>query len=116
MRPANDNQRPRAVGEALSWPGPVALLFIGLIRVYRYSLSALVGRTCRFLPTCSEYGEMAIRRHGAWRGGWLTLFRLMRCRPGAVHGYDPVPDTVGRHGWRFWLYAGYGPGGAQQAD
>ena len=90
-------------------PGPVAWLLIGLIRLYRYTLSALMGRTCRFLPTCSEYGETAIRRYGAWQGGWLTFFRYFRCRPGGAHGFDPVPEHVENHGWRFWRYAGLGP-------
>lgn len=90
-------------------PGLVAWVLIGAIRVYRYTLSALMGRTCRFLPTCSEYGETAIRLHGAWRGFWLTFFRFMRCRPGADHGFDPVPESLPDHGWRFWLYSGFGP-------
>ncbi len=116
MKPANDNRREGHADENARWPGPLALVLIGLIRVYRYTLSAFVGRTCRFLPTCSEYGEDAIRRHGAWRGGWLTFFRLTRCRPGTEHGYDPVPGELERHGWRFWRYAGQGPEKSQQAD
>ena len=91
-------------------PGVVAMVFVGLIRVYRLTLSALIGRSCRFLPTCSDYGETAIRRFGAWRGGWLALFRFLRCRPGGRHGFDPVPDEIGRHGLRFWRYARYGGG------
>lgn len=114
MKPANDNRRAGHDNGAAT--GPVAFLLIGAITVYRYTLSAFVGRTCRFAPTCSEYGIDAIRRHGAWRGGWLTFFRLVRCRPGAEHGYDPVPDELERHGLRFWRYAGYGPVNSQQAD
>ena len=101
MDPANRNRTPS--------PSLVAWVFIGAIRIYRYTLSAFMGRTCRFLPTCSEYGETAIRRHGAWRGGWLAFFRVLRCRPGAAHGFDPVPDELQDHGWRFWRYAGHGP-------
>jgi putative membrane protein insertion efficiency factor len=56
------------------------------------------------LPTCSEYAAEAIRRHGAWIGFWLALFRVSRCRPGGGSGYDPVPDSVPGHGWRFWRY------------
>jgi putative membrane protein insertion efficiency factor len=71
-----------------------ALLARGLIRLYRYTLSSLVGRTCRHLPTCSEFVEEAIGRHGLWAGGWMGLGRLLRCRPGGSHGFDPVPDSL----------------------
>lgn len=108
MNGETDKRTPGRETGGSGWTGPVAWIFIVLIWIYRYTLSAFVGRTCRFLPTCSEYGETAIRRYGAWRGGWLTVFRFLRCRPGCAHGYDPVPDDVGRHGLRFWLYAGYG--------
>ena len=50
-----------------------------------------MGGHCRFHPTCSEYAIEALDTHGAWRGGWLTIRRLLRCRPGGGHGYDPVP-------------------------
>ncbi|MCA8909117.1 MAG: membrane protein insertion efficiency factor YidD [Rhodospirillaceae bacterium] len=72
-------------------PSLAARLLIGLVLAYRYTLSPLIGGNCRFVPTCSEYGLEAIRRHGALRGGWLTLRRLGRCRPGCAAGYDPVP-------------------------
>lgn len=109
MSPANDNHRMINARDASRWPGPVALILLGLIRIYRYTLSALIGRTCRFLPTCSEYGETAIKRFGAWRGGWLTFFRFLRCRPGVEHGYDPVPEVLRDQGWRFWRYGGGAP-------
>lgn len=47
---------------------------------------------CRFFPSCSEYGREAIETHGAWRGGWLTIRRLARCRPFGPSGFDPVPE------------------------
>ena len=74
---------------AMGW---AARLLTGAVLAYRYTLSPLIGGNCRFLPTCSEYALEAIRRHGAARGGWLTLRRLGRCRPGCAAGYDPVPD------------------------
>jgi hypothetical protein len=66
----------------------------GLIRLYRYTLSSIFGRTCRHLPTCSEYGEEAIARHGLWAGGWMTLARVLRCHPWGTSGLDFVPDTL----------------------
>jgi uncharacterized protein len=47
---------------------------------------------CRFFPTCSSYALEAIETHGSWRGGVLTLRRLMRCRPFGPSGFDPVPE------------------------
>jgi putative membrane protein insertion efficiency factor len=66
---------------------------IAAIRVYQVALSPWLGRQCRFLPTCSEYGKEAIARHGALKGGWLAMRRIGRCRPGGGHGYDPVPPA-----------------------
>ncbi|HSH42273.1 MAG TPA: membrane protein insertion efficiency factor YidD [Arenicellales bacterium] len=63
-----------------------------LIRVYRYLLSPLIGPSCRHLPTCSDYAEEAIQRHGLLKGGWLAVRRLARCNPWGSSGYDPVPD------------------------
>jgi len=71
-------------------------LFIGAIRLYQMLLSPLLGANCRFTPSCSAYGVEAIRLHGPWRGGWLTLRRIARCRPGGGWGYDPVPPSQSR--------------------
>jgi uncharacterized protein len=71
--------------------GTVADRMIAAIRVYQREVSPRRPPCCRFSPTCSAYGIEAIRRHGAWRGGLLTLRRLLRCRPGAVGGLDAVP-------------------------
>jgi uncharacterized protein len=67
-----------------------ALLLV-LIRVYRWTLSPLLGPSCRFEPSCSVYAEEAIRHHGAARGGWLMIRRLARCHPFCRGGIDPVP-------------------------
>ncbi|HEX7007458.1 MAG TPA: membrane protein insertion efficiency factor YidD [Alphaproteobacteria bacterium] len=65
------------------------------IRLYQYVLSPLIGPTCRFAPSCSEYAIEAITRFGAARGSWLALRRLLRCHPWGGSGYDPVPDRPG---------------------
>jgi len=62
-----------------------------LVRAYRYSISPLIGPTCRHLPTCSDYGEEAIGRFGLWAGGWMTLARICRCHPYGTSGFDAVP-------------------------
>lgn len=66
-----------------------ALVF--LIRAYQIGISPLIGPSCRFYPSCSEYAIQAIRRHGAVRGVRLTAGRLLRCHPFHPGGYDPVP-------------------------
>ena len=70
----------------------LANIFIAFISFYRKWISPILGPRCRFIPTCSEYGLEAIKRHGPWRGGWLTLTRLSRCHPFTPCGCDPVPD------------------------
>ena len=66
-------------------------VLIALVRFYRYAISPMLGRNCRFHPTCSEYAIEAVQRHGALRGGWLAAKRVGRCHPFHPGGYDPVP-------------------------
>ncbi|MEM8799057.1 MAG: membrane protein insertion efficiency factor YidD [Pseudomonadota bacterium] len=61
------------------------------IHIYRYSLSLLIGPTCRYQPTCSEYALTAIETHGPVRGVGLAMKRILRCHPWGGEGYDPVP-------------------------
>ncbi|MCL2131507.1 MAG: membrane protein insertion efficiency factor YidD [Lentimicrobiaceae bacterium] len=68
-----------------------AKLFIEIIRFYQKAISPLLPSTCRFVPTCSAYGIEALRKYGAVKGGWLTLKRILSCRPFGKSGYDPVP-------------------------
>jgi len=68
------------------------LLLTGL-RVYQGILSPLMPSPCKFYPTCSRYAYQAIELHGARRGAWLALRRLVRCRPFSPGGYDPVPQA-----------------------
>ncbi|MCX7606968.1 MAG: membrane protein insertion efficiency factor YidD [Bacteroidia bacterium] len=67
-------------------------LLIFLLRMYQAGISPFFPPTCRYTPTCSEYGIQALRKHGLWKGLWLTLRRLSRCHPWGGSGYDPVPD------------------------
>ena len=69
----------------------------GLIRLYQLFVSPLLPPGCRYLPTCSEYAAEAIAHHGAARGSWLTLRRLLRCHPWGGSGYDPVPPAACPH-------------------
>jgi putative membrane protein insertion efficiency factor len=62
-----------------------------MIALYRYGLSPLLGPSCRFYPSCSEYAQQAIARHGVLRGAWLASKRLLRCNPWHCGGHDPVP-------------------------
>ncbi|MGV8997906.1 MAG: membrane protein insertion efficiency factor YidD [Parvibaculaceae bacterium] len=84
---------------------PLSLVFRGLIRFYRWFISPLLGPSCRYGPSCSEYAFEAIGKHGSWRGGWLTLARLSRCHPWGSHGFDPVPATLAPSPWYApWRY------------
>jgi len=105
-----------------NWAGdwrktPDRLLGVGLVRFYQLTFSGFVGGSCRHVPTCSEYGFEAIARYGLWSGGWLTLFRVVRCGPGGTHGLDNVPPELGPHvrWWAPWRYWALGKHRSQQA-
>ena len=66
-------------------------VMIALIRGYKKYISPLLPPSCRFTPTCSEYAMEAIQKHGAWKGGLLAIWRILRCNPFCKGGYDPVP-------------------------
>ena len=66
-------------------------LIVALIQAYRYALSPLVGPSCRFHPSCSQYALEAVLRHGSLRGVWLAFKRVLRCNPWHCGGHDPVP-------------------------
>ena len=69
----------------------LSAFLIMLIKLYQMTLSPFFGRQCRYLPTCSNYGIEAIKKYGPFKGGWLTLKRLLSCNPWGGSGYDPVP-------------------------
>jgi len=75
----------KIIRQLFSW------LFLALIRLYQILLSPLLGASCRFTPTCSAYGIEAIKKHGPFYGGWLTIKRIASCHPWGKHGHDPVP-------------------------
>ena len=85
-------------------PGIAAFMLLGFIRLYQLTLSALIGRHCRHLPSCSAYAAEAITRHGAWAGLWLALFRVGRCHPWGTHGFEPVPTEVPRFTLNIGIY------------
>jgi putative membrane protein insertion efficiency factor len=72
-------------------PSPVARGLLFLIRGYQRGVSPMLPASCRYVPSCSSYAAEALRVHGAARGGWLALRRLLRCHPWGGSGYDPVP-------------------------
>jgi putative membrane protein insertion efficiency factor len=74
----------------LAWPGRILIaLLIGMIRVYQWTLSPLLGNACRFEPSCSRYMVEALRKYGLFRGLVRGLRRLSRCHPWNPGGYDP---------------------------
>ncbi len=64
-------------------------ILIGLVRVYQYTLSPLLGPHCRFVPSCSEYFILAVRKYGALSGTLRGIWRICRCHPFHPGGYDP---------------------------
>lgn len=74
-------------------------LLIGFIKLWRAVISPLYGNVCKYHPSCSAYGLEAVRVHGALKGSWLTISRIVRCNPWSHGGYDPVPGTPAAEEW-----------------
>ncbi|HAH57711.1 MAG: membrane protein insertion efficiency factor YidD [Lentimicrobium sp.] len=66
-------------------------LLVGIIRVYQWAVSPYLPPSCRYTPTCSQYGIEALKKYGPLKGGWLTIKRMASCHPWGGSGYDPVP-------------------------
>jgi len=83
-------------------------LAYSLLWIYKRTLSPVFiffGIRCRHAPTCSEYGAECVACHGVWAGGWMTLARFLRCRPGGSSGIDPVPtEKPDAPFWAPWRY------------
>ena len=73
---------------------PFKLLALLLIYLYKILISPLFPKSCKFTPSCSTYGIIAIKRFGVFEGIFLTFKRLIRCRPGTIGGKDYVPDNI----------------------
>ena len=69
-------------------------VLIALIRFYKSAISPYTRAHCKYIPTCSEYGMIAIEKHGAFFGLILTIWRILRCNPFSKGGYDPVPEKL----------------------
>lgn len=107
MKAANDNGDPR--GSFLRRIVQKAVL--APVYLYRYTLSAFIGRTCRHMPSCSEYMIEAVEKHGVWSGGWMGFARICRCRPGGTSGLDFVCEELPREArwfkpWTYGLWRG----------
>jgi uncharacterized protein len=85
---------PRPAGAAARLATLPAGLARGVIRGYQLSFSMIFGRSCRYLPSCSESADESISRYGRWPGLWMALARFGRCNPLGSHGFDPVPDAL----------------------
>jgi putative membrane protein insertion efficiency factor len=89
---STSDDEPRLRDVPRTWRNWPRLVLLAIIRVYQLTLSrALPPNTCRFYPTCSHYGYQAILKHGALKGGWLAIWRILRCNPFNPGGVDPVP-------------------------
>lgn len=75
--------------------GFTGIIMRAAIRGYQLFISPVLPGSCRYWPSCSQYGMQAIARHGALKGGWLTLWRVLRCNPWGGWGWDPVPPAGG---------------------
>lgn len=69
----------------------VVFIPIVLVKIYQFAISPFFPNSCRYTPTCSHYAIEALRKHGLFKGLWLTFRRISKCHPWGGHGYDPVP-------------------------
>ena len=72
----------------------VTYILINLIKIYKYLISPIIGHSCRYLPTCSEYSIEALKTFGLFKGLSLSLKRIMSCHPWGNSGFDPVKKEI----------------------
>ncbi len=70
----------------------LSLPFLVIIYIYQKAISPLIGPSCRYHPTCSNYAKIAIRKHGVFKGGILSIVRILKCNPFSGYGIDDVPE------------------------
>lgn len=92
MRDQRERQHDSTATEAATRPSPLAWVLLLPVRFYRTVLAPLIPPSCRFYPSCSAYAVESLTRHGALRGVYLTLRRLLKCAPWHPGGLDPVPE------------------------
>lgn len=73
---------------------PFRLILLCLVKFYKFCISPILPKTCGFVPTCSTYMEQAIKEFGPFKGTWLGVKRLLKCRPGGDCGFDPIPLNI----------------------
>jgi putative membrane protein insertion efficiency factor len=86
---------PAVVGRAV-WHLPRNILIVAL-KLYRRLISPIYGQVCRFFPSCSAYALEAVTVHGAVKGSWFAVRRIVRCHPWNAGGIDPVPSPAHVH-------------------
>lgn len=73
---------------------PLKLIVLGFIYFYKFCISPVLPKTCRFLPTCSNYAVQAIKEYGIFKGCLLAFKRILKCNPKSKCGVDPVPPNI----------------------
>ena len=73
---------------------PFKVIFLGLIYLYKFTISPFLAHTCRFYPSCSTYAMQAIKEFGPFVGLKLAIKRVLRCNPKSKCGFDPVPSNI----------------------
>ena len=66
--------------------------FVYLIKIYQFLISPIIGKNCRFNPTCSNYALEALKKHGLFLGMYYSIIRISKCHPWGGSGHDPVPS------------------------
>ena len=82
----------KIIFKIIEFPFKILMLFI--IYIYKFCISPLLPKNCRFYPTCSTYAVMAIKEFGVLKGSILAVKRILRCNPRSECGFDPIPANI----------------------